>query len=83
MGMLVRVNEYRIQQVEGAKVPVQTGHGVRVVPANVTMVYTAGLGLEENLTTDHECFRVWLTDGRVVITDWAGISDINNWVQPS
>ena len=81
--MFVRVNEYQSITSGGVRTIVQTGHGIRIVPLNVVRIYSIGLGYEEVGGNDHECFYVYLLDGTRVITDWAGIQEINNWVQPS
>lgn len=79
MAHLVRVNEYRKNTDSTGKVTVDpTGHGIRIHPANVVRLYTAGISSD-----GHNVFTIFFTDGRTAITDWAGVELINNWVMPS
>lgn len=79
MSQLVRVNEYRrVTEQTGVTKIQPTGHGIRINPANVVRLYTAGIS-----TDDHNVFTVYFTDGRTAITDWAGVQLIDGWVQPS
>ena len=71
---LVRVDEYRYS--DGAISP--TGHGLRLVPTNITLIYTAGIGSD-----GHEVFEVTLVGGKVVYTNWSGVEAINGWAQPT
>lgn len=81
MSMLVRVNEYKRVNDQGKVTIRTTGHGIRIVPSQVVRLYTAGLGWDGD--TSHECFTVYLADGKQVITDWAGVQLIDGWVMPS
>jgi hypothetical protein len=77
---LIRVNEYRRTVTEeGATIIQMTGHGVRVIPENITRIYTAGMGYEQDGVTDHNIFTVFLVDGTKFITDWAGVDAINQY----
>lgn len=79
MALLVRVNEYRKNTDSTGKVTIDpTSHGIRINPANVVKVYTAGLSSD-----DHNVFTVTFVDGRQAITDWAGVELINGWAQPT
>ena len=74
------VNEYR-RTVTGAGTSIiqMTGEDIAVLPANITRIYTAGLGYELDGVTDHNIFTVRLVDGSKFITDWAGVSTIDGY----
>jgi hypothetical protein len=79
IGSTVRVNEYAMTlQENGSKLLQYTDHGIRVNTANVSDIYTAGLGYELDGVTDHECFTVHMVNGQEFVTDWAGVTAINN-----
>jgi len=73
---LVRVNEYR--RNNGASTISPTNHGIRINPANITYVYTAGMS-----TDDHNVFYVYFNNTQRVITDWAGVEDLMDYEVPT
>ena len=73
---LVRVNEYRSSLFGSLRRIVGTGHGMRVVPANVVRIYTAGGGFDE-YGCSRNVFTVYMVDGSRFITDWDGVEAIN------
>ncbi len=79
---LATVSEYRRTVTEaGASIIQMTGEDIAVIPANITRIYTAGLGYELDGVTDHNIFTVRLLDGSKFITDWAGVSTINGYTE--
>ena len=79
---LATVSEYRRTVTEaGTSIIQMTGENIDVIPANITRIYTAGIGYEEDGVTDHNIFTVRLLDGSKFITDWAGVSTINGYTE--
>ena len=73
---IVRVNEYR--RDAGAATISPTGHGLRINPANITYIYTAGRS-----TDDHNIFYVYFTNTQRIITDWSGVDDLTWYKVPT
>jgi len=81
--LIIRVDEYAtVRSKDGRTKIVATGHGMRLNPSQVTHIYTAGIGFEENLETTHNVFTVYLSSGAKFITDWAGAEAIRQWIPP-
>ena len=73
---LVRVNEYRRNNSAATISP--TGHGLRINPANINYVYTAGMSTDE-----HEVFYVYFNNSQRLITDWSGVQTLQNYSVPT
>lgn len=82
----IRVNRYLRIRSGGVTTlkynGIGAGSSMRVVPLNVIRLYTAGTGLDEG-NNSVECFTVYLNDGSTFITDWAGKTLIDEWVNPN
>lgn len=77
MSQLLEVTEYRYVRSSGVSSLAATG-SVNIVPANVVKVHWE----TEDLNGNNNRFKVYMNDGRVFITDWAGTSSIQNWNAP-
>lgn len=73
--LFVRVNEYRkVTAPDGTSKIQPTEHGIRLNPAHVVRAYWLGYS-----TDDHNVFTIYLSDGQRVITDWAGVSNLDGY----
>jgi len=73
LNTLVRVNEYKITN----GVIRSTGHGIRLNTQNISYLIYAGTGYDGD--DDHNVFTIYYNDGKTAITDWAGVSLIDNF----
>jgi hypothetical protein len=81
MANYTNVNEYKRVRTSGSFAFRATGDQVTVNEDKVVLIYWAGTGYETNGTTTHEVFTVELDGAPTIITDWAGIGDIGNFVR--
>jgi hypothetical protein len=73
MGSFLRVDGYVNQQRSGVKAIYPTGNGVRLNADEVTVAYSLGEASDES-----NVWEVYLDGARKFITNWNGLSDIQN-----